>query len=97
MQDTDTTTKREIALILNMGESVEDLIKEFLVSEKDEAGQILQRETIAIFVIRDAQAATKDIGIVLEGQEVSALPVRVAPASLIVVPAPDCVHLCPIT
>ncbi|KAK5883477.1 hypothetical protein CesoFtcFv8_019804 [Champsocephalus esox] len=71
--DTDTTTKREIALkclILNMGESVEDLIKEFLVSEKDEAVQILQRETIAIFVIRDAQAATKDIGIILEGQEV---------------------------
>ncbi|KAJ4948213.1 hypothetical protein JOQ06_019750 [Pogonophryne albipinna] len=57
-------------LILNMGESVEDLIKEFLVSEKDEAGQILQRETIAIFVIRDAQAATEDIGIILEGQEV---------------------------
>ncbi|KAJ4930066.1 hypothetical protein JOQ06_019080, partial [Pogonophryne albipinna] len=31
--DTDTTTKREIALkclILNIGESVEDLIKEFL-------------------------------------------------------------------
>ncbi|KAI9541108.1 hypothetical protein NQZ68_034213 [Dissostichus eleginoides] len=71
--DTDTTTKREIALkclILNMGESVEDLIKEFLVSEKEEAGQILQRETVAIFVIRDAQAATKDIGIILEGQEV---------------------------
>ncbi|KAI4798118.1 hypothetical protein KUCAC02_022283, partial [Chaenocephalus aceratus] len=40
------------------------------VSEKDEAGQILQRETIAIFVIRDAQAATKDIGMILEGQEV---------------------------
>ncbi|KAK5916054.1 hypothetical protein CesoFtcFv8_001591 [Champsocephalus esox] len=55
--DTDTTTKREIALkclILNMGESVEDLIKEFLVSEKKEAGQILQQETISIFVIRDA-------------------------------------------
>ncbi|KAI9541136.1 hypothetical protein NQZ68_033596 [Dissostichus eleginoides] len=72
-EDTDTTTKREIALkclILNMGESVEDLSKEFLVSEKEEAGQILQRETIAIFVIRDAQAATKDIGIILEGQEV---------------------------
>jgi len=36
MQDTDTTTKREIALkclILNMGESVEDLIKEFLVRQ----------------------------------------------------------------
>ncbi|KAJ3611388.1 hypothetical protein NHX12_021404 [Muraenolepis orangiensis] len=34
IEDTDTTTKREIALkclILNMGESVEDLIKEFLV------------------------------------------------------------------
>ncbi|KAJ3603400.1 hypothetical protein NHX12_031142 [Muraenolepis orangiensis] len=61
MQDTDTTTKREIALkclILNVGESVEDLIKEFLP------------ETIAIFIIRDAQAAPKDIGIILEGQEV---------------------------
>ncbi|KAK1891642.1 Cysteine synthase, partial [Dissostichus eleginoides] len=70
--DTDTTTKREIALkclIFNMGESVEDLIKEFLVSEKEEAGQILQQETISIFVIRDAQAAPKDIGIILEGQE----------------------------
>ncbi|KAI4812006.1 hypothetical protein KUCAC02_014863 [Chaenocephalus aceratus] len=46
------------------------LLPNTLVSEKDEAGQILQRETIAIFVIRDAQAATKDIGIILEGQEV---------------------------
>ncbi|KAK5863239.1 hypothetical protein PBY51_000285 [Eleginops maclovinus] len=72
--DTDTTTKRGIALkclIPNMGESVEDLIKEFLVSEKEEAGQILQQETMAIFIIRDAQgAAPKDIGIILEGQEV---------------------------
>ncbi|KAJ3586013.1 hypothetical protein NHX12_012415 [Muraenolepis orangiensis] len=53
-----------------MGESVEDLIKEFLVSEKEEAGELLQQETIAIFIIRDAQAAPKDIGIILEGQEV---------------------------
>ncbi|KAJ3605654.1 hypothetical protein NHX12_027699 [Muraenolepis orangiensis] len=69
----DTETTWEIALkclILNMGESVEDLIKEFLVSEKEEAGQILQQETIVIFLIRDAQAAPKDIGIILEGQEV---------------------------
>ncbi|KAJ3599407.1 hypothetical protein NHX12_033370 [Muraenolepis orangiensis] len=72
-KDTDTTTKRDIALkclILNMGESVEDLIKEFLVSGKEEAGELLQQETIAISVIRDAQAAPKDIGIILEGQEV---------------------------
>ena len=40
------------------------------MSEKEEAGQILQQETISIFVIRDAQAAPKDIGIILEGQEV---------------------------
>ncbi|KAJ3606749.1 hypothetical protein NHX12_026268 [Muraenolepis orangiensis] len=40
------------------------------VSEKEEAGELLQQETIAIFVIRDAQAAPKDIGIILEGQEV---------------------------
>ncbi|KAJ3585709.1 hypothetical protein NHX12_014428 [Muraenolepis orangiensis] len=40
------------------------------VSEKEEAGELLQQETIAIFVIRDAQAAPKHIGIILEGQEV---------------------------
>ncbi|XP_052459822.1 uncharacterized protein LOC128018377 isoform X2 [Carassius gibelio] len=77
-KDTDTATKREIALkclILNMGEAVEDLIKDFLVSEKEEAEAILQQETMAIFVFRDAQAVPKDIGIVLEGQKVlSELP-----------------------
>ncbi|KAK7118576.1 hypothetical protein R3I94_022160 [Phoxinus phoxinus] len=61
LEDTDTATKREIALkclILYMGEAVEDL-KDFLVSEKEEAGQILQQETMAVFIIRDAQATHK--------------------------------------
>ncbi|KAJ3588134.1 hypothetical protein NHX12_011729, partial [Muraenolepis orangiensis] len=40
------------------------------VSEKEEAGELLQQKTIAIFVIRDAQTAPKDIGTILEGQEV---------------------------
>ncbi|XP_056444323.1 uncharacterized protein LOC130380918 [Gadus chalcogrammus] len=77
-EDTDIATKREIALkclILNMGEAVEDLIKDFLVSEKEEADMVLQQESIAIFVIRDAQALPQDIGIILEGQQVlSELP-----------------------
>ena len=42
----------------------------FQVSEKEEAEHILQGETMAIYIIRDAQAAPKDIGIILEGQEV---------------------------
>lgn len=42
----------------------------FQVSEKEEAEHILQGTTMAIFIIRDAQSAPKDIGIVLEGQEV---------------------------
>ena len=36
LQDTDTATKREIVLkclVLNMGEAVEDLIKDFLVRQ----------------------------------------------------------------
>lgn len=45
------------------------------MSEKEEAEQVLQQETIAIFIILDAQTVAKDIGIILEGQEVlSKLP-----------------------
>lgn len=45
------------------------------MSEKEEAEAILQQETMAIFVFKDAQAVPKDIGIVLEGQKVlSELP-----------------------
>ncbi|CAL8372637.1 unnamed protein product [Gadus morhua 'NCC'] len=72
MQDTDIGTRREIALkclIINMRESMDDLVQEFLVSEKEEAEHILQGATMAIYIIRDAQAAPKDIGIILEGQE----------------------------
>ncbi|KAG1940152.1 sterile alpha motif domain-containing protein 3-like [Pimephales promelas] len=50
-EDTDVAVKREIALksiTVYMGEEVEDLIKDFLVSEKEEAEQVLQQETIAI-------------------------------------------------
>ncbi|KAJ3594246.1 hypothetical protein NHX12_006577, partial [Muraenolepis orangiensis] len=50
------------------------------VSEKEEAEELLQQETIAVFVIRDAQAAPKDIGIILEGQEVVNKLVSVANA-----------------
>ena len=42
----------------------------FQVSEKEEAEHILQGATMAIYIIRDAQAAPKDVGIILEGQEV---------------------------
>ncbi|XP_030225209.1 uncharacterized protein LOC115553204 [Gadus morhua] len=72
-KDTDIGTRREIALkclIINMRESMDDLVQEFLVSEKEEAEHILQGATMAIYIIRDAQAAPKDIGIILEGQEV---------------------------
>ncbi|KAG1934992.1 hypothetical protein F2P79_019699 [Pimephales promelas] len=78
MQDTDVAVKREIALksvIVYMGEEVEDLIKDFLFSEKEEAEQVLQQETIAIVVMRDAQGVPTNIAIILEGQEVlSGLP-----------------------
>ncbi|CAK6983231.1 uncharacterized protein LOC115539239 isoform X2, partial [Scomber scombrus] len=53
-KDTDISTRREIALkclIINMRESVEDLIQEFLVSEKEEAEHILLGATMAIFII----------------------------------------------
>ncbi|KAG1930771.1 hypothetical protein F2P79_022092 [Pimephales promelas] len=77
-KDTDVAVKREIALkslIVYMGEEVEDLIKDFLFSEKEEAEQVLQQETIAIVVMRDAQGVPTNIAIILEGQEVlSGLP-----------------------
>ena len=45
------------------------------MSEKEEAEMTLQQETMAVFVIRDAQALPQDIGIILEGQQVlSELP-----------------------
>ena len=45
------------------------------MSEKEEAEMVLQQETMAVFVISDAQALPQDIGIILEGQQVqSELP-----------------------
>ncbi|KAJ8357241.1 hypothetical protein SKAU_G00200350 [Synaphobranchus kaupii] len=70
----DVDIKRECvlkSLAIYLGERVEDLIKEFLVSQADQAEQELQSTIMAIFIIRESLLhKPKDIGIVIDGVEV---------------------------
>ncbi|KAI4831069.1 hypothetical protein KUCAC02_002670 [Chaenocephalus aceratus] len=74
MQKLDEKCSELIQVVRKKGGAIRETTKLLpiveTVSEKEETGQILQQETISIFVIRDAQAAPKDIGIILKGQEV---------------------------
>ncbi|KAJ8375567.1 hypothetical protein SKAU_G00061470 [Synaphobranchus kaupii] len=75
-QAADVDIKRECvlkSLAIYLGERVEDLIKEFLVSQGDQAEQELQSTIMAIFIIREDKSLLhkpKDIGIVIDGVEV---------------------------
>ncbi|XP_025758453.1 uncharacterized protein LOC109194304 isoform X2 [Oreochromis niloticus] len=61
------------SLIIYLGERVEDLIKEYMISQKDEAEEELQSTTMALFVFRDNSSLLhqpRDIGIIIDGVEV---------------------------
>ncbi|KAG9270484.1 hypothetical protein AMEX_G15437 [Astyanax mexicanus] len=80
-QSLEVSLKRECllkCLMVYLGEDVESLIKEYLVSQKKEAEAELKASTMAVFVIReneDPLQSPHEIGIVLEGVEVlSELP-----------------------
>ncbi|MEQ2309048.1 hypothetical protein AMECASPLE_034611, partial [Ameca splendens] len=72
----DVMLKRECllkCLIVYLGEDVDQLIKEYLDAQKDEAELALVKRTMAVFVIRgeeDTLQAPYDIGIVIEGVKV---------------------------
>uniref|UniRef100_A0A1A8ACE3 Uncharacterized protein n=1 Tax=Nothobranchius furzeri TaxID=105023 RepID=A0A1A8ACE3_NOTFU len=76
MQDADADIRRECilrSLIIYLGERVEDLIKEYMMSQKDEAEEELQSTTMALFVFRDNSSLLhqpRDIGIITDGVEV---------------------------
>nr|XP_024662098.1 uncharacterized protein LOC106675121 [Maylandia zebra] len=75
-QDADADIRRECilkSLIIYLGERVEDLIKEYTISQKDEAEEELQSTTMALFVFRDNSSLLhqpRDIGIIIDGVEV---------------------------
>ncbi|XP_035986263.1 uncharacterized protein LOC118559847 [Fundulus heteroclitus] len=75
-QGADADIRRECilkALIIYLGERVEDLIKEYMVSQKDQAEQELERTTMAVFVFRENSSLLQqpqDVGIVIDGVEV---------------------------
>ncbi|CAI5648615.1 unnamed protein product [Oreochromis niloticus] len=75
-EDADADIRRECilkSLIIYLGERVEDLIKEYMISQKDEAEEELQSTTMALFVFRDNSSLLhqpRDIGIIIDGVEV---------------------------
>ncbi|CAI5657329.1 unnamed protein product [Oreochromis niloticus] len=75
-QDADADIRRECilkSLIIYLGERVEELIKEYMISQKDEAEEELQSTTMALFVFRDNSSLLhqpRDIGIIIDGVEV---------------------------
>ncbi|KAK2919915.1 uncharacterized protein [Channa argus] len=75
-QSLDVNLRRECllkCLIVYLGENVDQLIKEYLVVQKDEAESELERCTMAVFVLRekdDLLQPPQEIGIVIEGVEV---------------------------
>ncbi|XP_067353940.1 uncharacterized protein [Channa argus] len=72
----DVNLRRECllkCLIVYLGENVDQLIKEYLVVQKNEAESELERCTMAVFVLRekdDLLQPPHEIGIVIEGVEV---------------------------
>ncbi|KAI1904605.1 hypothetical protein AGOR_G00007340 [Albula goreensis] len=75
-QDADADVRRECvlrALIIYLGECVENLIKDYTMSEKDRAGQELERTTMAVFVFRETSSLLeqpKETAIIIDGVEV---------------------------
>uniref|UniRef100_A0AAV2KEM4 Uncharacterized protein n=1 Tax=Knipowitschia caucasica TaxID=637954 RepID=A0AAV2KEM4_KNICA len=75
-QDADADLRRECvlkSLIIYLGECLEDLIKEYTMSEKDQAEQELESTTMAVFVLRENSSLLqqpKEIGIIIDGVEV---------------------------
>ncbi|XP_063078495.1 uncharacterized protein LOC134468503 isoform X2 [Engraulis encrasicolus] len=75
-QGADADIRRECilkALIIYLGEHVEDLLKEYMVSQKDQAVQELERTTMAVFVFRENSSLLQqpqDVGIIIDGVEV---------------------------
>ncbi|KAM8728455.1 uncharacterized protein AB9X84_001741 [Acanthopagrus schlegelii] len=75
-QDVDADLRRECvlkSLIIYLGECVEDLIKEYTMSEKDQAEHELESTTMAVFVLRENSSLLqepKEIGIIINGVEV---------------------------
>ncbi|CAL8349620.1 unnamed protein product [Boreogadus saida] len=76
MQEADADVRRECvlkSLIIYLGECVEDLIKEYTMSQIDQAKQELDSTTMAVFVFRENSSLLqqpKEIGIIIDGVEV---------------------------
>ncbi|KAL6476348.1 hypothetical protein MHYP_G00148470 [Metynnis hypsauchen] len=72
----DVEVRRECilkALIIYLGERVEDLLKEYMVSQKDQAEQELESTIMAVFVFRENSSLLQQpqgIGIIIDGVEV---------------------------
>ncbi|CAL8390980.1 unnamed protein product [Arctogadus glacialis] len=88
-QEADADVRRECvlkSLIIYLGECVEDLIKEYTMSQIDQAKQELDSTTMAVFVFRENSSLLqqpKEIEIIIDGAEVlTELPSVAAGVSL---------------